>query len=125
MEKTSKLEVGAVRIHKDVIASIAGIAASEIEGVSQIGKRKDFSIIELLGLKSLSSGIKVEFGKNDEIIIEVPLTIKYGFNISEVAESAEARIRQAFEKMIDKAPRDIRISIQAIENRGCKGEKNG
>jgi len=43
------------------------------------------------------------------------LTIKYGCNISEVAENAEAKIRQALEKMIDKTPRDIRISIQAIE----------
>src|SRR3989338_5600658 len=125
MEKTSKLEVGAVKIHKDVIASIAGIAASEIEGVEQIGKRKNFSIMELLGLKSLSRGIRVEFGKNDEIFLEVPLTIKYGYNISEVAESAREGIRQALEKMIDKTPRDIRISVQAIENRGCKGDKNG
>lgn len=115
MEKTSKLEVGTVKIHEDVIASIAGIAALEIEGVKQIGKRKNFSIMELLGIKSLRSGIKVEFGKNDEILIEVPLTIKYGFNISEVAESAQEGIRQALEKMIDKTPRDIRISVQAIE----------
>ena len=115
MEKTSKLEIGAVRIHKDVISSIAEIAASEIEGVKQIGGRKNFSIIELLGIKSLRSAIKVEFSKNDEIILSVPLTIKYGYNISEVAENAEAKIRQALEKMIDKAPRDIRISIQAIE----------
>lgn len=115
MEKTSKLEVGAVKIHKDVIASIAGIAALEIEGVSQIGKRKDFCVIELLGIKSPRSGIRIEFGKNDEIVLNVPLTIKYGYNISEVAESAEARIRQAIEKMLDKAPRDIRISIQGIE----------
>ena len=115
MEKNSKLEVGTVKIHKDVIASITEIAVSEIEGVKRVGGRKDFSIIELLGIKSLRSAIKVEFSKNDEIILNVPLTIKYGCNISEVAENAEAKIRQALEKMIDKTPRDIRISIQAIE----------
>lgn len=115
MEKLSKLELGAVRIHKDVIASIAEIAASEIEGVKQIGRKKDFGIIDLLGIKIPGNAIKVEFGKNDEIALTVPLTIKYGYSISEVAENAEAKIRQAFEKMMDKAPRDIRISIQAIE----------
>jgi len=45
MEKNSKLEVGTVKIHKDVIASIAEIAVSEIEGVKRVGGRKDFSMI--------------------------------------------------------------------------------
>ena len=95
MEKNSKLEVGTVKIHKDVIASIAQITPP--------------------GIKSRRREIKVEFSKNDEIILNVPLTSKYGCNISEVAENAEVKIRQALEKMIDKTPRDIRISIQAIE----------
>ena len=114
MDKNSKIDVGAVKIHKKVIASIASIAALENEGVKQIGKLANFDIATLLGLKS-PGAIKVEFGKNDEIKVEIPLIVKYGCNIPEIAERVQESVRQAIERMTDKIPRDISINIQGIE----------
>lgn len=114
MDKNSKIEVGAVKIHKEVIAAIAAIAAMENEGVKQIGRSSHFDILELLGLRNKKS-IKVEFGKNDEMRLEIPLIVKYGYAIPEIAERVQESIRQAIEKMIEKTPRDISINIQGIE----------
>lgn len=116
MRANSKYENPAVKIHKNVIASIAERAAMEIDGVKQIGCKSPtaWDIRDLLGIKRTTC-VKVEFSKNDEIKIEIPLIVKYGYNIPVIAESAQENIRQAIEKMLDKTPREININIQGIE----------
>ena len=113
MRTNSKIDIGAVKIHKNVIASIASAAALEIEGVRQIGSYSRLNIWGLMGLENPNS-IRVEFNKNDEIRIEIPLIVSYGYNIALIAESVQENVRQAIEKMIDKTPRDIHINIQGI-----------
>jgi len=120
MRVHSKADNPTVKIHKNVIASIAAQAAMEIDGVKQIGRRP--AAIDIRGLLLFRAGtrpaptyVKVEFNKNDEIKIEIPLIVKYGYNIPVLAESAQENIRQAIEKMLDKTPREVNINIQGIE----------
>jgi len=110
----SRTDLGAIKIHKNVIASLAAIAAQEIEGVRRTGTDFKSGLMELIGKKSLS-GIKVEFDKNDEVRIEIPLVIKYGFNIPEVAGKVQENIRSALEKMTSLSIKDININVQGIE----------
>jgi len=110
----SRIDLGAVKIHRNVIISISSMAALEIEGVKEIGRNKAFNMAEILGLKG-STGIEVDFGKNDEIKMEIPLVVKYGYNIPEIAERVQENVRITLEKMIDKTPQDININIQGIE----------
>ena len=107
MRTNSKTDNPAVKIHKNVIASIAARAAMEIEGVQQIG-RSPIAAIDIRGLLGIKNvpRVKVDFNKNDEIKIEIPLIVKYGYNIPVIAESAQENIRQAIEKMLDKTPRE-------------------
>lgn len=114
MDVDSKTELGTVKIHKNVIASIATIAALEIEGVKEIARLSDFDIYKFLGLKN-SKSIKVEFTKNGQINLEIPLIVKYGYNIPEISESVQESVQKALEKMVDKSPRYITINIQGIE----------
>ena len=110
----SRTELGAIRIHKNVIASIASLATLEIEGTKRIGKNFRSGIMEMMGKKNLS-GIKVEIDKNDEIKIEIPLIIKYGFNIPDVANKVQESIRNALEKMSNLSIKDVNINVQGIE----------
>lgn len=110
----SRTDFGAVRIHRNVIASIAAIAAVEIEGVKRIGSDFKSGIMELIGKKSLAA-IKVEFDKNEEIKVEIPIIIKYGFNIPSVAGKIQENVRNALEKMTNLSIKDININIQGIE----------
>lgn len=114
MDVDSKTDLGTVKIHQSVIASIATIAALEIEGVKEIARVADFDIFKFLGLKN-SKSIKVEFSKNGQINLEIPLVVRYGYNIPEISESVQEGVRQALEKMVDKSPRYITINIQGIE----------
>lgn len=114
MKEESRTDLGTIRIHKNVIASIASIAALEIEGVKRIGSDLKSGLLELLGKKSLSA-VRVEIDKNEEVRIEVPLVIKYGFLIPEVAGKVQENIRSALEKMTNLTLKDIDINVQGIE----------
>ncbi|HTZ11800.1 MAG TPA: Asp23/Gls24 family envelope stress response protein, partial [Candidatus Margulisiibacteriota bacterium] len=79
----SRTDLGTIRIHKNVIASIASLAAADIQGVKRVGSRFAGTILDFIGNKA-SSGIRVEINKNEEVKVEIPLIIKYGFNIPDI-----------------------------------------
>jgi len=110
----SRTDLGAVRIHKNVIASIASLAVLEIEGVRRVGGDIKSGLLEMIGKKA-ASAIKVEFTKNEEIQVDIPLVIKYGYNIPEIASRAQESVRSALEKMTSLSIKDININVQSIE----------
>ncbi len=110
----SRTDYGIIRIHDNVIASIASVAACEIEGVKAIGKNFGAGIMEMLDKKSLSA-IRVEKDKNGEITLQIPLIIKYGVNIPEIASKVQENVRQALEKMTNLSIKDINVNVQSIE----------
>ncbi len=113
-KEESLTDLGTIKIHRNVIASIASLAAIEIEGVKRVGGDFTSGIMELLGKKSLNS-IRVEFDKNDEVKIEIPLVIKYGWNIPDTASKAQESIRAALEKMTSLIVKGVHVIVQGIE----------
>ncbi|HTY45584.1 MAG TPA: Asp23/Gls24 family envelope stress response protein [Patescibacteria group bacterium] len=113
----SRTDLGMIRIHKNVVASIASIAATEIEGVRRIGGDFKSTFLELISKKFVPR-IKVDIDKSEEVRLEIPLVIKYGYNIPEVANKVQESVRAALEKMTTITIRDININVQGIEKGG-------
>jgi len=110
----SRTDLGLVRIHKNSIASIASIAALEVEGVKSLARDFASGLMEAFGKKDAAS-IKVEFDKNGEVSIEIPLVIQYNYNIPEVAAKVQENVRSGLEKMTSLAIKDISVNVKAIE----------
>jgi len=110
----SNTDLGKIRIHKNVVASIASLAATEIEGVKRVGGDFKSGILEMIGKKT-SIAIRVEFDKNDEVRLEIPLVIRYGFNVPEVAGKVQENVRNALEKMTNLSVKDVNVNVQCIE----------
>ena len=110
----SRNELGVLRIHKNVISSISSIAATEIEGVKRVGRGLKNGLLELLE-RNFFSSIKVEFTKNEEVKIQIPLIIKYGYNIPEIANRVQENVRLALEKMSNLSIKEINVNVQGIE----------
>jgi uncharacterized alkaline shock family protein YloU len=113
----SRTDLGMVRIHKNVVASIAAIAATDIEGVRRIGGDFKSGVLELISKKVLPN-IKVDIDKNEEVRLEIPLVITYGYHIPEVANKVQESVRAALEKMTTISIREININVQGIEKGG-------
>ena len=112
----SRTDLGAIRVHKDVIASIASLASLEIEGVKKIGGDFKTSIYELLG-KREQRGIRVEIDRNDEVKLDVPLIVEYGYNVTDVARSVQENIQLSLEKMTNLTIKEINVNVQRIEKK--------
>jgi uncharacterized alkaline shock family protein YloU len=110
----SRTDLGAVKIHKDVIASIASLASLEVEGVKKIGGDFKASIYELLGRKQ-QRGIGVEIDRNNEVRLNVPVVVKYGYNVTDIARSVQESIQQSLEKMTNLTIKEINVNVQRIE----------
>jgi len=110
----SRTDLGAIKIHKDVIASIASLASLEVEGVKKIGGDLKASIYELLGKKG-QRGISVEVDRNDEVRLNVPLVVKYGYNVTDIARSVQENVQQSLEKMTNLSIKEINVNVQRIE----------
>lgn len=110
----SRNDLGTVKIHKNVIASIASIASIEIEGVKRVGGNLKSGFMELIGNKNLTA-IRIEINKDDEVKIDIPLIVKFGFNIPEIAGKVQENVRNNLEKMTNLSIKDININVQSIE----------
>ena len=110
----SRNELGILRIHKNVISSISSIAATEVEGVKRVGRDLRSGLRELIEKKFFSS-IRVEITKHEEVKVQIPLIIKYGYNIPEIANRVQENVRLALEKMSNLSIKEINVNVQGIE----------
>jgi uncharacterized alkaline shock family protein YloU len=113
MQEESRTDLGTIRIHDDVVASIAAIAAEEIEGVKAIGGRCN-ALMQLINRKPQNC-IRVEKDKNDEVKVDIPLVVKFGYNVPDVASKVQENVRIALERMTSITLKDVNINVQGIE----------
>lgn len=94
------LETGAISYANDVIATIVGVAASEVDGIA--GLAGNSSITNLLSTrspsKSLSKGVKVEVGA-EEVAVDVSVIVDYGMPIQKVGHNVQENVRKSIESM--------------------------
>lgn len=113
-KEESRTDLGTIRIYKNVIASIAAIAALEISGVKKVGCNFKTAILEFIEKKPVYA-VNVEFDKAGEAKIDIPIIIKYDYNIPETANKVQENVRNALERMTSLSIKDININVQAIE----------
>ena len=115
--KTFKIksdELGDVRVSEEVVAIIAGLAATEVEGVSSMAGNITNEIVSKLGLKNLSKGIMVEV-LEDEIKVDVAINIDYGYAIPEICSKVQEKVKTAIENMTGLAVAIIIVRVASVD----------
>lgn len=107
-----------IKIANDVVASIAGVAVSEVPGVCGMAG----GITEIFGKKGLTRGIKVEVGEKDTKI-DVNIIVEYGVRIPDVAFQIQNRVKKAVETMTGLNVSSVNIHIQGINIAEKRGEE--
>ncbi len=107
-------ELGKVEIAPEVIEVIAGLAASEVEGVASMRGNFAADVIERLGKKSHGKGVKVDLGENG-ITIDVFAVMKFDVNIPEVARKIQENIRQTLLNMTALEVEEINIHVVGVQ----------
>lgn len=111
-------EIGEVKIADDVVATIAGLAATEVEGVASMQGNLTNEIVGKLGVKNLSKGVKIELSEG-KVRVELSIMMKYGYGIPATCHSVQDKVKSAIENMtgLDVEYVNIRIVGVNTENR--------
>jgi len=105
--------LGAIRIADDVVSIIAGLAASEVSGVVSMSSGVVGGIVEKLGRKNLTKGVKVEVGEK-EAAVDLFIVVEYGSSIPEVAARIQDAVKSAIEKMTGLAVVEVNVNVQGV-----------
>lgn len=91
-------QLGEVQIADEVVATIAGLAATEVEGVASMAGNITNELIGKLGVKNLSKGVKI-LVTEENVDVDLALNIDYGYSIMKVSEKVQDRVKSAIENM--------------------------
>ena len=106
--------MGQVQIADEVVAIIAGLAATEVEGVASMAGNITNEIVSRLGMKNLSKGIQIEIADN-EVVVDVALNIAYGYSIPEVSTKVQEKVKSAIETMTGLSVATINVRIASVD----------
>lgn len=106
-------ERGSIKITDEVVGIIAGLAATEVEGVAGMSGDIVGGIAEMLGRKNFSKGVKVEVG-DEAAAVEIYMIVEYGVRIPEVAFNVQENVKKAIENMTGLSVVEVNIHIQGV-----------
>ena len=104
---------GTVHVAGEVVAIIAGLAATEVEGVSSMAGNITNELVSKLGMKNLSKGIMVEVIE-DEVKVDVAINIAYGFSIPEVSQKVQEKVKSTIENMTGLKVGVVNVRIASV-----------
>ncbi len=102
-----------IKISNEVVATYAGIAVSEVEGVYATAGGFAGITEAISGKKNLSKGIKVEVGEKSTKI-DVNIIVEYGARIPDVAYEIQTRIKKSVETMTDLKVLEVNVHVQGV-----------
>lgn len=106
--------VGSVQIADEIVAVIAGLAATEVEGVNKMYGNITNEIVSKLGMKKLSKGVKISI-HDETVSVDLKLVLDYGVNIAKVSEEVQDRVKSAIETMTGLSVSEVNIRIAGIQ----------
>lgn len=113
VERLEHNDVGSIRIADEVVGIIAGLAATEVDGVAGMSAGLVGGIAEMLGKKNLAKGVKVEVGER-EAAVDLYIIVEFGIRIPDVALKVQENVKRAIESMTGLEVVEVNIHIQGV-----------
>lgn len=105
---------GTVKIANDVVAMIAGLAATEVDGVSAMSGNITDELMGKVGMKKQTKGVKVDILEGT-VSVDLALTLEYGYNIPATCNKVQEKVKSALETMTGFEVSDVNIRIIGIK----------
>ena len=105
---------GEIKIADEVVAIIAALAATEVEGVASMAGNITNELIGKLGMKNLSKGVKVDVLEGI-VTVSLALNLKYNYSIVEVSARVQEQVKNAIENMTGLEVADVNIKVAGVE----------
>ena len=106
--------MGEVKIADEVVAIIAALAATEVEGVASMAGNITNELISRLGMKNLSKGVKVDVLEG-VVTVSLALNMKYNYSIMDVSAKVQEIVKSAVENMTGLEVADVNVKVAGVE----------
>ena len=107
-------ENGEVRMADEVVAIIAGLAATEADGVTSLAGNITNDVVAKIGEKKLSKGIRITADEN-KVEVEAAINIAYGYQIPKVYAEVQEKIKSAIETMTGLEVTGVNVRIASVD----------
>jgi uncharacterized alkaline shock family protein YloU len=105
--------IGTVKVSDEVIATVASVAATQVEGVAGMSEGVVDGIAKLLTGGQATKGIKVQVGE-EEAALDISIIVEYGTSIAEVGRQVQESVKKAVEAMTGLRVVEVNVSIQGV-----------
>lgn len=105
--------IGEVKISDEVVAIVAGLAATEVEGVVSLAGNITNDMVAKLGIKNLAKGVKV-YVNEQSVSVSLVVNIKYGTSIPAVSTVIQEKVKSAVETMTGLDVSEVNIKISGV-----------
>lgn len=111
---TQMRENGTVQISQDVIATIVSQALKEVEGVAGLSFKPGADIVEMIGKKANTKGLKIVIGEQDELYVDCNVNIFYGQSIVAVAQAVQEAATNALQSTAGLTVAAVNVNVCGI-----------
>ncbi len=114
---TATIEIGEnskVKLTDDVIATIAGLAATEVEGVAAMKGNVTNEMMAVIGVKNLTKGVVIDV-QDDIVSVKLALSMRYGYSIPKTSAEVQDRVKNAIENMTGLTVSCVDVHITGIQ----------
>ena len=108
--------VGVVQIADDVVAMIASLAATEVDGISAMAGNITNELMSKVGMKKLNKGVRVVV-TGRSVRVDLAVMMEYGYNIPATCHQVQAKVKTAIENMTGLNCTDVNIRIAGVRVR--------
>jgi len=116
-------DLGVIRIADEVVSTVAGLAAVEVEGVATMSGGWGTDLVEKLGKRNLGKGIKVD-ATGEQTIIDIFIVIEFGYAIPKVAENVQKEVKIAVETMTGLTVAAVNVHVVSVMTKKAAAEAN-
>ncbi len=106
-------ELGEIKVSEEVVGIIASTASADVDGVAGMSGGFAGGLVEMLGRKNLSKGVKVEVGEK-EAAIDLFVVVEYGYRIPEVCWEVQEKVKKHVEDMTGLDVIEVNVHIQGV-----------
>ena len=111
---TQEMENGSIQISEDVVASVTGMAVLEVEGVCGLSSSIGTDIAEMLGMKTLSKGVRLSTTDTGALRIDCDVVSKFGQNIFELAKNVQENVKSSVESVTGLSVAEVNVTVCGI-----------
>ncbi len=106
--------IGEVMIADDVIATIAGLAATEVEGVSAMQGNVTNELVGKLGMKNLTKGVRIKVTEAG-VAVDLSIQMRYGYSIPKTCKTIQEKVKAAIENMVGLSVEVVNVHIVGVD----------